>query len=519
MNRGSRWWRHPIVDCGFALAGGACLVFAFAPFDQWALGFLTPALLFWLWDDVRPARAALVGLLFGIGLFGFGIYWIVHSIFVVGHEPLLLAWALVFSLTLACAAFVAGVGWAAARLTPHPGFPRYALVLPALWVLAEWVRGWILTGFPWLDLGYSAVGQVLAQGYAPVLGTLGVSFVLALTAGLVVASLRLPDPRRRWTALALLSAAWLLAPVLSAISWTRPAGPPIAVSVVQGDIPQRMKFSPGAWRVGLARYETLSSPLWQPGRVVVWPESAVSTWYEEAEGPLQELRRRIRKKRATLVTGVFHYDFQNGGRYNSAVRIGSGPVRFYDKHHLVPYGEYFPVPAFVRNWLRDWKLPHSSFTMGAAVQRPFRLDGRWAGISICYEDAFGRDLRRSLPRANWLINVSDDAWFGRTIGPDQQFQMARMRALETGRPLARADNTALSGLIDGKGRVVGRLPPFLPLVLTGHLQPEAGLTPYDRWGDHPIVVLALLLLSVGGLGEAHRAQGRAVDGAAAGDVL
>jgi apolipoprotein N-acyltransferase len=497
MNRGVRLWQAPLVRSGLALAAGALLVLAFAPFDQWELGFLAPALLFLVWEGAPPPRAALFGLCFGIGLFGFGIDWIVHSIAVVGHEPPLLAWGLVSSLTLACAVFTAGVGWAAARLAPRPGFSRYALVLPALWVLAEWVRGWILTGFPWLDLGYSAVGQVLAQGYAPVLGTLGVSFVLALTAGLIVASVRLPAPAHRWGALALLSAVWLLSPALSAIHWIRPDGPPITVSVVQGDIPQRMKFRPGAWRSGLARYEAMSRMLWHPGRVVVWPESAVSTWYEEAIRPLRRLRRRIRAHGATLMTGIFHYDFRNGGRYNAAVRIGSGPVRFYDKHHLVPYGEYFPVPAFVRAWLRDWKLPHSSFTKGPAVQPPFRVDGRWAGISICYEDAFGRDIRRALPKANWLVNVSDDAWFGRTIGPDQQFQMARMRALETGRPLVRADNTAISGLIDARGRLIGQLPPFLPLVLTGSVQPEAGLTPYDRWGDRPIVILAGVLLWVG----------------------
>ncbi|EQD68327.1 apolipoprotein N-acyltransferase [mine drainage metagenome] len=257
-----------------------------------------------------------------------------------------------------------------------------------------------------------------------------------------------------------------------------------------------MKFRPGAWRPILARYEAMSTPLWHRGRLIVWPESAIATWYETAAPELRPLVRMLRRKQATLISGVFDYVFRTRAQYNAAVRLGSGPPEFYDKHHLVPYGEYFPLPRFARRWLKDFHLPHSSFTVGARHQRPFRIDGERAGISICYEDAFGRVIRRALPKAAFLVNISDDAWFGHTIGPDQQFQMARMRALETGRPLVRADNSAITGLINDRGRVLGRLPPFLPLVLTGKVTPETGLTPYDRSGSRPIVWLSLLILVV-----------------------
>lgn len=489
--------RTPGFQDGLALVLGVSLVFAFAPYGFWELGFLAPAALFALWDGVRPGRAARRGLLFGLGLFGYGVSWIIHSVYVVGHEPLLFALALVGLLTLACAAFTAGVGALAALLAPRPGMIRYAIVLPAAWVLAEWVRGWILTGFPWLDLGYSAVGLPLAWGYAPLAGTLGVSFVLALTAGLVVASLRLPRARERWGALAMLSAVWLLSPLLAGIRWVHPAGAPLTVSLVQGNVPQRMKFRPGAWRTILTRYEAMSQPLWHPGRLVVWPESAIATWYEQAESDLEPLVRTVERHHATLIAGVFHYVRRTRAQYNSAVRLGAGPPVFYDKHHLVPYGEYFPLPRFARRWLKDFHLPHSSFTKGARHPRPFRIDGEWAGISICYEDAFGRVIRRALPKATFLVNISDDTWFGRTIGPDQQFQMARMRALETGRPLARVDNSSVTGLINARGEIVGRLPPFMPLVLTGQIRPMRGLTPYDQTGDRPVVLLALVLLALG----------------------
>lgn len=496
-----RPWQKDLL----AAVAGVLLVFAFAPYGLWALGFLAPAALFALWDGASPGRAAVRGLLFGLGLFGFGVSWIVHSVYVVGHEPLFLALALVGFLALTCALFTAAVGALAGRLAPAPGFLRYALVLPAAWTLAEWIRGWILTGFPWLDLGYSAVGVPLGLGYAPVLGALGVSFVLALTAGLVVASIRLARARERFAALGILSAVWLLSPALGAIHWVHPAGRPIRVSLVQGDIPQRMKFRPGAWRSILARYEAMSTPLWHRGRLIVWPESAIATWYESAEPEIRPLVRVIAHHHATLITGVFDYVFHDRAEYNAAVRLGAGPPEFYDKHHLVPYGEYFPLPRFARRWLKDFHLPHSSFTIGPKSQPPFRIDGEWAGISICYEDAFGRVIRRALPQATFLVNISDDAWFGHTIGPDQQFEMARMRALETGRPLARVDNSAITGLISDRGRVTGRLPPFLPLVLTGRITPETGETPYDRFGSRLIVGFAFLLLVIaGGVGLRHR---------------
>ncbi len=491
-----------------SLASGILLVFAFAPYGFSVLGFLAPAALFALWEGATARRAAFRGLLFGLGLFGFGVSWIIHSVYVVGHEPLVLALALVGFLSFTCALFTAGVGALARALAPAPGFLRYGLVLPAAWTLGEWIRGWILTGFPWLDLGYSAVGRPLGLGYAPAVGALGVSFALALTAGLVVASIRLPGVRGRFAALGLVSALWLLAPALAAIHWVHPDGSPITVSLVQGDIPQRMKFRPGAWRTILAHYEAMSTPLWHRGRLIVWPESAIATWYETARSGIRPLVGTIRRHQATLIAGIFHYVSRSEAEYNSAIRLGTGHPEFYDKHHLVPYGEYFPLPGFARRWLKDFHLPHSSFTVGAIHQRPFRIDGEWAGISICYEDAFGRVIRRALPRATFLVNVSDDAWFGHTIGPDQQFEMARMRALETGRPLARVDNTAITGLIDDRGQLIGRLPPFLPLVLTGSIQPETGLTPYDRAGDRPIVWLSLLLLIVaGGVGIRHRFKG------------
>ncbi|MHB1544816.1 MAG: apolipoprotein N-acyltransferase [Gammaproteobacteria bacterium] len=497
-------WQKDLLS----LASGVLLVFAFAPYGLWALGFLAPAALFALWEGATLRRAAFRGLLFGLGLFGFGVSWIIHSVYIVGHEPLLLALALVGLLSLICALFTAGVGVLARLIAPGPGFLRYVLVLPAGWALAEWIRGWILTGFPWLDLGYSAVGLPLGLGYAPVAGTLGVSFVLALTAGMVVASIRLPRARGRFAALGILSAVWLLSPALATIHWVHSAGRPITVSLVQGDIPQRMKFRPRAWRAILARYESMSTPLWHRGQLVVWPESAIATWYEMAEPEIHPLVRILRHHQATLIAGVFNYVFRNQAQYNSAVRLGSGRPEFYDKHHLVPYGEYFPLPRFARRWLKDFHLPYSSFTVGPLHQRPFRIDGERAGISICYEDAFGRVIRRALPEATFLVNISDDAWFGHTIGPDQQFQMARMRALETGRPLARVDNSAITGLINDQGQVMGRLPPFLPLVLTGKIMPETGSTPYDRFGDRLIVWLSLLLLIVAGtVGIRRRFQG------------
>ncbi len=492
----ARWGdaRGALARAGAASASGAALTLAFAPFGLWPLGVLAPAALFLLWLVApSPRQAFALGLLFGLGLFGTGTAWVFDAIHGPGGVGLGLSLLLTGLLVGLLALFPAACGWAAARLARRAG-PAAALGLlfPALWTLTEWTRGWFLTGFPWLALGYSQLDAPLA-GWAPLAGAYGVSLAAAWSAGLLALLLR-QGPRRAlaWLALALL---WGGGVALREVSWTAPAGPPLQVRLVQGNIPQELKWLPAMREPTLARYEALTREALGRARLVIWPESAAPAFYHQVAGRLEALGEEARAQGTAILAGVLELDPATGRYYNSVALLGRQP-RFYRKHHLVPFTEYLPLEALLGTAVDLLQVPVSSFSKGPADPPPLRVDGLALRVTICYEDAFGEELLGALPEAGLLVNVTNDAWFDRTIAPHQHLQMARMRALETGRPLLRAANTGITALVGADGRLLARAPMHRTVALDGEVAPYAGATPYVRWGNAPAVGAALLLAAV-----------------------
>lgn len=497
-----------------ALALGAIAVLAFAPFGLFPLMPLTLAALFLLAEDERPRRAFLLGWLFGFAEFAFGVYWIYISIHLIGGADIWLAVAMLVLLVAAMGVFSATVVWAAAYLAPRRGWRRYVVALPALWALIEWVRSWILSGFPWLAAGYSQTDSPLA-GFGPIAGVFGISWTVALTAGLLVLIVRPPGgsgrpPRsaHRMLALAALILVWTLGFWVRAVDWTQPAGPPIKVSMMQGNIAQSTKWNPAAFATSLTRYRELTLEHLDSD-LIIWPETAVPAWLRDvAADYLLPLSNRVAMHGGQLLLGVPVY--RDGDSYNAVVLLNGEHPQFYFKEHLVPFGEYFPGPDWFREWLKSRGLPYSSFTPGDPDQAPLDL-GRWrAAVAICYEDAFGAQLIRMLPAANVLIEVSDDAWFGDSIALPQHLQIARMRAIEAGRFMLRATNTGITAIIGPDGAVRQRLPIDQVGVLTGNIRPYAGATPYVLAGDLPLVFALLAMLfaaTIAGLYNARRDKG------------
>ncbi len=494
-------WRG---DLAALLAGGA-LPLAFAPFGLYPLAVLSPALLFLLWLKVPPARAFRRGFLFGIGEFGVGVSWVYVAIHDFGYTAAPVAALLTLAFVAILALYPALVGWAAARLRARTGGGgRFQLLLlPALWTLGEWLRGWLFTGFPWLGLGYSQLEAPLG-GLAPLLGVYGVTFAVALTAGgLVWCWQRIEEGGLGTTpvqvgfpaVVALLG--WVGAGSLQSVAWTEPAGEPLGVALVQDNLPQITKWDPEQISRRLDLYAELSLARMGRSDLVVWPENAITVFYHELkEGYFAQLAQEARASGTDLLLGVpvLHED---GRQYFTTLMSLGREQAFYTKRHLVPFGEYVPFERTLRGLIAFFDLPMSGFSPGAANQPPLAVAGQKAAISICYEDAFGEEVIQALPEATLLINGSNNAWYGDSLAPHQHLQISRMRALETGRPLLRATTTGISALVDPKGRLMATSPQFETHVLEGSVQPMAGSTPFVRWGNRPVIALLFLALGAG----------------------
>lgn len=473
-----------------AFVAGAASVAGFAPAGlSWLLP-LSLGSLFFLWlQSPTPRRAALFGFLFGLGFFGVGVSWVYVSLHVFGMMPAPLAVAATLFFCVYLALFPALAGTLQARLD-RLFATRALLAIPALWTFAEWLRGWLLTGFPWLAVGYSQADTPLAW-YAPVGGVYGVSFMLSLAAAALAVVIASPNGRQRAAALivavAVYGAGWLL----ERAEWTAERGPALSVGLVQGNIAQETKFDPARYAATLSTYRRLIEST--PARLVVLPETALPRFLDLVDQEyLDGLIVKARSRGADILLGAPFRDV-TGRYYNGIVNLGTTELQFYAKSHLVPLGEFVP-PEF--HWIVSFlKIPLSDFSPGGRP-RPMTAAGERIALTVCYEDAFGEELVAQLPEAGLLANVSNVAWFGDSLAPEQHLQIARMRSIETGRYMVRATNTGVTAVIDHRGRVVSKLPQFIEAVLEGSAQPRSGATPYVRWANAPILLVCLISLGV-----------------------
>jgi apolipoprotein N-acyltransferase len=474
-----------------ALGAGAGLTLAFAPYGQWWLAVLSPAVLFALWARAdAPREGAWLGFNFGLGLYAAGTWWLFISINGFGQAPVWVALLVMASLVLIMAAWQALLGYIAVRwLAPGASSGRL-LLLPAAWVIVEWWRGWFLTGFPWMSLGYSQTDTWLA-GLAPVGGVHLISFALLVSAGGLI---HLWQARgvARWLAPVALILPWTIGGSLRNVEWTADAGPSRTVAILQGAVPQDMKWLLDNQQSILDNYEGLHRDA-LGADLIVWPESALPDLANLYTDYIGAMWSAARSRNSAVLMGVIRQD-EEGDEvyYNSLLGLGLGeadPV-FYDKRHLVPFGEYFPVPSWIRNWMRLMNLPYADFTSGADQQQLFSLAGLKLAASICYEDAYPAMLNPETRQSNVLVTVTNDGWFGRAAARYQHLQIARMRALEGRRYLLRAANDGVSAVIDAHGRVVARAPEFARAVLRGSVVPRQGSTPYLWLGNWLAIGLA-----------------------------
>ena len=493
-----------------AALAGAATVAGFAPLSVFPVPLITLALLIVLWRRVPSRRdAALVGFAFGLGYFLIGVSWVYISLHDFGAMPAPLAGTLTLIFCVYLAAFPAITGWTYHALGTR-SLPVTLAALPALWTLTEWLRGLL---FPWIALGYAQVPTSPLAGYVPLVGIYGVSFATVLNAGLIVIlcthwkdeSARMKaenKSRTRFLSLIFhpsslfLVSLWAGGFALAQIDWTHPDGKPVAVSLLQGNVPQEMKWREDTVRATLIAYRSLVAA--SNARLIILPETALPLFVHDVpQDYLDGLAAHVRGNQGDVLIGVPERGNVRD-YYNSVLSFGTAPTQTYRKSHLVPFGEFVPLKPLFGWFLDVAQIPLLDFARGAETQQPLEVAGQKVAVNICYEDAFGAEIIRQLPQATLLANVSNVAWFGRSIAPQQHLQISQARALETGRYMLRATNTGMTAIIDQRGKVLQAAPEFTTAVVNGDVQGYAGATPYVRWGDFPILALALTLALLGG---------------------
>ncbi|MFJ5445892.1 apolipoprotein N-acyltransferase [Methylobacillus methanolivorans] len=473
-----------------ALLAGAFSVIGFAPFYAYPATIVGIAALVYLWHrSSTPAQAWWLGLAFGLGLFGVGIYWIYISLHDFGGMPAAMAVFATVMLSLFLALFPAATGWAARKLG------KLWLSIPVLWVLSEWVRGWIFTGFPWLLSGYSQIPGSPLAGFAPVLGIHGVSLATVISASLLAAiALHWQQRAMVVRTASLLIMLWLAGGLLKLPQWSTPTGAPVSVALLQGNITQDLKWENQTLRETLQRY--LDMTLQTQAKLIILPETAFPLISSQLPADyLQQLTDHARQHGGDILIGTVEHE--NDHYYNSMLSLGTAPEQAYRKTHLVPFGEFIPLKKVFgwvyENWL---DIPLTDMSRGGFQQRPMQIAGQSVAINICYEDVFGEEIILQLPEAGLLVNTSNDAWYGDSFAAYQHLQIAQARAMETARMMLRATNTGATAIIRPDGTLAAHAPHFTTMILEGEAQSYQGTTPYVRWGNWPILLLLFTTLGL-----------------------
>ena len=474
-----------------ALLAGAAMPLAFAPFHYYPIALLSVSLLFLTWQGIDGKQAAIRGFLFGLGLFGVGVSWVYVAIHEFGQASMLLASLLTILFVAFFALYLASLGWGIKKITAERNFTAidYVLLLPLAWLFFEWFKGWFLTGFPWLELGVSQIEGPLS-GYTPVVGALGVSLIAAVSAGLLASFWQFKEIK----SLLVIAIIWVGGSALNTVEWTYESDPPISVSVIQGNVPQNIKWDSEQVLKTLFLYQTKTEEQWKSD-LIVWPENAATVFYHQAKTAFFDpLGAAARKNNTDILLGLPLYDDDGIRYYNGMMSLGT-EVGFYHKRHLVPFGDYVPF-EWLRGLITFFDLPMSSFYPGKDDQVLLSAAGQKIGISVCYEDAFSSEVLDTVPEASILVNATNNAWYGDSFAPHQHLQISQNRALETGRPVIRATTNGISALIDYRGKLQATTAQFELTVLNGKVGPRQGMTFYVQWNHWPLLILALFMLLV-----------------------
>lgn len=467
---------------------------AFSPFHFWPVVILSPALLIFQLSLIHHKKHAFaLGWFYGLGYFGFGVYWIYNSLHVYGHAPPLVAGGLTGLMIVTLSLFI-GAALMLYKLLMRKYQSRWFVwTLPLIWFSMEWLKGWVLTGFPWLSLGYAHINSPLA-GYAPLIGVYGISFLSILISLSMVRWKQQKKPRY----LILIALIGLAGFALQKISWTEASGEPLKVTMIQGNIPQEMKWDRSKRQQILDIHWGATQLNWNSD-LIVWPEVAIPGRSEDLQDDvLLPMSMQASANHSNLLIGIIVSDSMKNEYHNSMILMGDNQGE-YHKRHLVPFGEFYPFRQLLSFMKEYINIPMSDLNPGPEQQPLLSVNDVRLGVSICYEDVFSRDINLDLPQANILVNTSNDAWFGDSLAPHQHLEIAQMRSLETGRPMVRSTNTGQSAYIDYQGKILDSMQQFKAQTLTIELQGRSGSTPFLTFASLQPALAWLILAIIFGL--------------------
>ncbi|MCK5698206.1 MAG: apolipoprotein N-acyltransferase [Gammaproteobacteria bacterium] len=478
-----------------ALLCGALIPLSFAPFNtqssvfSYLIFFPLSLFLYQLLHTNTGKDAFFKGGLFGIGLFTVGVSWLYVAIHDFGGAHWSLAGLFTGLFILFLASFYALFAWLIFKIRQKNRLSDKQLILffiPVLWVFLEWLRSWLFTGFPWILLGYPMIETPLA-GFSPFFGIYGLSLLVLLIASLFIIKMRLI------VSLSIILILFIMGALLNQIQWSKPVGKPLSVALIQGNVNQVVKWD--RWQLEKTKqlYITMSKDQWHHNDLIVWPENAIPAFYHTlADDFYHQLTIQAKNTQTELITGLPIYDDKTERYYNSMINLGGQKSGYYYKTHLVPFGEYVPFASLIRHLMHFFNMPMSGFSTGDYAQEPLTIKGYQVVSTLCYEDVFPQDMLTYMGQSQFMINLSNNGWYGDSFAPHQHFEMARMRALENSRELIRSTTSGISALIDSKGQIMVQGPQFKSAVINGNIQPRTGTTPYVFWGNMPIILLFLI---------------------------
>lgn len=482
-----------------AILVGALTTYAFAPYQLWPLAILTPFILLLLINNASVKQATLIGYCWGLGQFGLGISWVHVSIDTFGGLPKVASFSLMLLLVGYLALYSALFTWALNRFFPRLHWSRFLLAAPVIWLLCDWLRGWVMTGFPWLWLGYSQIDSPLAY-FAPLGGVELITLLILICAG----ALAYTWLARSWWYLLFPITIFSSSFFVKTLSWVTPdLDRTTSIAIIQGNIQQALKWQPNQRWPTIMKYTDLSRENWDAD-IIIWPEAAIPAFEIEISSFLSNLDSAARMNDSAVITGVLNYDNQSQ-YFNSVLALGNTPygdyrynmTHRYHKHHLLPFGEFVPFEKWLRPLAPLFNLPMSSFSQGAYIQPNILAAGYAFAPALCYEIIFNEQLRVNVTeQTDFLLTLSNDAWFGHSIGPLQHMEIARMRALELGKPLIRSTNNGVTAITDQYGKITQQLPQFETGVLRAEITPTQGQTLYHKLGSWPLYIWSALSLVI-----------------------